>query len=1024
MNHLIEWNASCVDQQLTLLNVTALEGDRPLNYLLYANTLPRRNDGRISSSVLTRYQHVFDGGWWCSGVDVLTGAEDPWGCFKPTHPRLDPDRQKVIKYEHPPQASTGVFALKVTEPIWQQIAQRYKLPLVTQQVQSHCPDLGFWDWVVNHPEVPLCITEGAKKAGALLTAGYAAIALPGVNSGYRVPKDSWGNRMGKSRLIPQLQKLAVSNRKVYIVFDQDPKLQTVKAVDAAILQLGYLLNAQGCDVNVVTWHPTLGKGVDDLIANHGPEAFTHAYENALPLETWRALSFNRLTYSASLQVNQRYLSALERPVSSRLVGIKSPKGTGKTQLLEQWVQQAICQGQRVLVISHRVRLVEALCQRLGLKSYRDHRSEADASDPSQLPATRSPEELAANGYGICIDSLHPESRVSFNPDNWADALVIIDEVEQVLWHGLNGETCRSQRVAILKSLKSLLQQTLGGQGQGQVIVADADLSDVSLDYLLTLAGVEQAPFILENTWKPGQEDAWSIYPYSGKAPKQLVNDLEHHILAGGKPFVCLSAQKIASKWGTCTLETYLKTQFPEKKILRIDSESLADPTHPAYDCIKQLNQILPDYDIVLASPCVETGVSIDVRGHFTSVWGIAQGIQAENSVRQALGRIRENIPRYLWVAPKGLNAIGNGSTSMPNLLGCGHRLTQLNIRLLQQSDFEALDDLELGFQAESLRCWAKMAVRFNAAMGRYRESVLSGLAAEGHQILEVIPDALQKPEVASHLSQTKPSVRPTLAEMVTAVRDQNYQTECRAIVIAPDLSGYQYYTLQKQLIKTPVERRSQRKYELKSRYGILVTPDLVVKDDQDWYDQLRIHYFLTMGRAYLKGRDALMARRLLEQGDGHIFTPDFNRSQFGALIGTMELLGVPTLLQNPERELRNTDPDLQHLAALALRDRPATKSVLGIGLAKNSSPITIVRRLLNKVGYGLQILRCERQQQKRIRVYQVVEPNDGRFLVFEQWLLFAGQCPGVGHSHLDEPLSPAITVDSVEAEFGQLQLKF
>jgi len=34
------------------------------------------------------------------------------------------------------------------------------------------------------PLHPLCITEGAK-AGALLTAGYAAIALPGVNGGYQ-----------------------------------------------------------------------------------------------------------------------------------------------------------------------------------------------------------------------------------------------------------------------------------------------------------------------------------------------------------------------------------------------------------------------------------------------------------------------------------------------------------------------------------------------------------------------------------------------------------------------------------------------------------------------------------------------------------------------------------------------------------------------------------------------------------------------------------------------------------------------
>jgi len=46
-------------------------------------------------------------------------------------------------------------------------------------------------------------------------------------------------------------------------------------------------------------------------------------------------------------------------------------------------------------------------------------------------------------------------------------------------------------------------------------------------------------------------------------------------------------------------------------------------------------------------PVIETGVSIDIQGHFTSVWGIAQDFKA---VRQALGRIRENMPRFIWVA--------------------------------------------------------------------------------------------------------------------------------------------------------------------------------------------------------------------------------------------------------------------------------------------------------------------------------------------------------------------------------------
>ncbi|MGH2415296.1 MAG: DUF3854 domain-containing protein, partial [Microcystaceae cyanobacterium] len=366
MNHLLEWQKSCVDEQLTQLNVTVLAGSSPSEYLLYSDELPRRNDGRISHTLLKRYEHIESGGWWCSGIDLLTGKEDLWGCFKPNHPRFSSDCRKLIKYEHPPQTPTGLFALRVPLHLWQRIAERYGDKILPQDIDNSQADLGFWQWLVNHPTIPLCITEGAKKAGALLTAGYAAIALPGINNGYRVPKDELGHCIGKSRLIPQLQKLATPKREIYIVFDQDSKSKTIQAVNAAIRQMGYLLTQGSCSVKVIVWNPELGKGVDDLILTGGQSAFDRAYQNALSLDTWKAQVLTRLTYTPNLQVNCRYLPELPIPETAKLIGIKSPKGTGKTQFLEKVVSQALARNQWVLVIGHRVRLVEELCQRFGL----------------------------------------------------------------------------------------------------------------------------------------------------------------------------------------------------------------------------------------------------------------------------------------------------------------------------------------------------------------------------------------------------------------------------------------------------------------------------------------------------------------------------------------------------------------------------------------------------------------------------------------------------------------------------------
>ena len=220
MEHLVEWKHSCVDEELTRLNVTFLEGLGPSEYLLYADNLPRRNDGRISEYFLNRYEHTQEGGWWCSGY-LLTGEEDLWGCFKPNQPRRSFERGKIIKYEHPPQASAGVFALRVPLHLWEQIGKRYGIKILPQDLKTNQPDSGFWQWLINNPSIPLCITEGAKKAGTLLSAGYGAIALAGINGGYRTPRNEEGKRLGKSRLIPQLQKLTQPGREIYLAFDQD-----------------------------------------------------------------------------------------------------------------------------------------------------------------------------------------------------------------------------------------------------------------------------------------------------------------------------------------------------------------------------------------------------------------------------------------------------------------------------------------------------------------------------------------------------------------------------------------------------------------------------------------------------------------------------------------------------------------------------------------------------------------------------------------------------------------------------------
>ena len=591
------------------LNFFHLEGNTALDRLLISDQLKRINTGVISYSVLKRYRHVETGGWWVSGVDLLNNySDDLWGQFKPLQPRLSADKGKIIKYEAPPKHPTGVIALKVSQLLWQAVARnnkikRYLSPLALklcdlEEIRSaarHHP-VSFWEWVVTNPAIPLIITEGAKKAAALLSLGYAAIAIPGIFNGYRQPKDEFGRQTGLAKLIPQLQIFASAGRTVYFAFDRDSKASTIANVNKAIAKTGKLFAKDAVNVKVIRW-PEPAKGVDDLIVNHGAEAFHQAYSKALSLETWLVQTQVQLTYPANIRVERRYLGSLAElgdekiqgwkdegiennlyvlphtpqrgvqafeatsndspsptpnilniPDTAKLIGIKSPKGTGKTHLIEQIVERATREGKWVLLLTHRIQLGEALCQRVGLP---------------YLTEIKTVEYGTVLGYGLCIDSLHPNSGARFNADNWEDGVIVIDEAEQVIWHLLNSATCAQERVSILTQFKTLIQNNLSGDGK--VYLADADLSDVAIDYIRSLAGFHVEPFVVVNDWQPPQNQRWTIHNYQEKNPARLVQDLVNHIAAGGQPFISCSAQKNTIEMGNPKLRILFTTTIPRSE---------------------------------------------------------------------------------------------------------------------------------------------------------------------------------------------------------------------------------------------------------------------------------------------------------------------------------------------------------------------------------------------------------------------------------------------------------------------------
>ena len=981
-NHYQEWISSSVDESIIRLNVRSLSGDEAYDYLLYSDKLPRRNDGRLSNGILRCYGHIEAGGWWSSGVDVLSPTFDAslWGCFKPDTPRLHLDNQKAVKYEHPPKVATEIFALRVPDSVWDRIAvrhqiKRYHSPLALRLQDRHRP-ISFWEWCLKTPELPLLITEGAKKAGSLLTAGYAALALPGIWGGYRQPKDEQGNKIGKPKLIPQLEAFTGTGREVVFVFDSDTKPKTVANVRRAILTTGKLLQQQGCQVSVITWsYPE--KGIDDLVAALGVNCFHALYHDRISLEEFELLELTDLSPYVNLRVNQRYLGSvssqqstvisnqtplmagLSPPPDAKLIALKSAKGTGKTEWLTRSVEKALANGQRVLVASHREQLAIFTGNRFSI----DYRREL-----------RTSQTKGVFGYSLCVDSLHPKGNPPFNPEHWEGAVVVIDEVEQVIWHLLNSNTCLSHRVAILKCFKELLQ-TVVSTG-GQIYIADADLSPLSLRYIQQLIGYPVSTWVVENIYNQNQGKR-QLHIYEGHNPSQLVADLVEAIGNGDSPLIMTGAQKLKSKWGTQNLEAYLKKKFPQKRILRIDSESVSNPEHPAYGCMGNLNAVLPLYDIVIASPTIETGVSIDIKGHFTSVWAIAQGTQTVEAVCQALARLRDDVPRHLWASERGLEKVGNGATFLKALLNSQHKLCKANIQLLMVADADdEFTGLDTDFQPESLNTWAKRACLVNRGMRQYRESIIKKLLKEGYSIdphsREDEGEAITPDEVKAEVKETQ---------------QENYQFHCEEVAAAETPSPSEQAELERKQAKTTTERQRQRKGELVKLYGDgVVTPELVEKDDKGWYAKLRLHYYLTVGAEFLTERDKRRLLKMIKAGEGSVFKPDVNKQLRGAKTKTLEIINLTQFL-DPEREF--TSESLAEWQKTLISQRYDILTLTGISISpdKNETPIQLAQRILSQLfGLKLECIGKRGERSNQIRVYRGCSPNpDGRQEIFERW---------------------------------------
>jgi len=280
--------------------------------------------------------------------------------------------------------------------------------------------------------------------------------------------------------------------------------------------------------------------------------------------------------------------------------VRSAIGTGKTETVAELLRannQA-----SVLFTTHLISLVESAADRLGLVSYND----CDTFDLQIEPR-----------LAVCLNSL---AKLTAEGSLRNYDIVIIDEVEQVL---SRLTTHIAQKPLVFAVLQHLISHAK------QVICLDAHLSNITVEFIQALCDTK--PITVHfNTFAPGSERVIVMH----ESVESVQVAAMQYLYDAKNVYLAFNSKKEAFK-----IYSALKEIFPAKKGLYISGDNNGDKDNIAF--FNDVNTVSKNYDYIVCTPSVSTGVSIDNK-HFDFVGGVFNAqINTANDCMQALGRVRD-----------------------------------------------------------------------------------------------------------------------------------------------------------------------------------------------------------------------------------------------------------------------------------------------------------------------------------------------------------------------------------------------
>ncbi|NEQ41555.1 MAG: DUF3854 domain-containing protein [Okeania sp. SIO3I5] len=844
--HYQELKKSFIDDLLISLNVNSSEGFQLQSKYFEYWQGDRTNTGRPAGRLLEKTNHLLAGAWFV----YFQTKQGLIPHFKPDNPRPDKSKEgKYIKYEQILGVPNGTFIPRITYHHIKLIAERNNIKIYPKGDLNACYE-DAWKWISTNKKIKIGITEGAKKSMALMSVGVPAIALSGVWNFHNSKVDK--------KLLETFHQF--KGHKFCFYYDNDKKEKTINHVAKAAQKLIKQISILGIskEFEKCTWSNTNSKGIDDYLFDYDGDERHLKYEDCLFGET-----FQKVT--PDLTLNSRYLTDKNKKClpeiteaidNNKVTAILSAKGTGKTAAISDYTAQYSECGIKILVPTHRVQLMSELSSRFQIANAFNHRESLDE----------------VFGLSLCVDSMRKNSSVKFDIERFADCILVIDEIDQVLDHLVNSSTeVRKHRPVIIENFIMMLKIA------SKVIVSSADITQDVIDFLEANTG--EKVFIVENQYK---DKIGTCHIYTQTQPQVFLGDLYKAIDRGDNICFFTSSQRISSSYSTQNLEILLKKQYPHIKVMRIDAHTVVDPQRREFNCMNNINEFIETEipDVLLISPVLETGIDITSE-HFDSYWGMSWGITPVNSFSQAMARIRKPIPRYIWSSSSSSCLIGNGSLFASGLISSQKNQLKVNELIFHHFD----DNLDVYINDSCLTYWATRGAITNTHLRRLVKSVIAKFASD-YKTIRINNSAIKKEEKCK------------LKQIINANKITNIQAQYDQIIASPLLTDSDFQKLKDKKQKTLDERLMERKNSLvryitpKSK-KLQLTHSILQLDDAKLLPKINLHWLLTLGLEVTHKFDKL---RLNDKE----FSIDLNKKCMALKVAYLTRFNVIEIINNPD----------------------------------------------------------------------------------------------------------------------------